>query len=110
MTEYNVAFRGQRLWVPQLVSMFGNPLVRLDLEDCTLAGPAVVTFLGAGQLAQLVLPQPESFIEVPTDQVLVGVVAFTECRLQRCRLENVGILGDRRLLDKFLVSSMDLPQ
>jgi hypothetical protein len=75
-------------------------------EECKIVGPGFMMMLGRGEGAITHCTwdnKPDVlFIGIPEDRrEVLGVVAFLECVFERCRFENVGVVGPPSFEAKF---------
>jgi hypothetical protein len=78
-------------------------LSNLVFENCLLVGPAVIAFLGKCNVAgNHFNGRPEAiFLEVEGEREVIGVLGLRNVTISNSRLENIGIAGDRALMQKF---------
>ena len=100
------AFKKEAVWLPLLAVHqlnVGDPVVRgKTFTDCVIEGPALMVSTGDVVFEGCnlgVAADPRSLLYKPQGPVLVGAIAFADCRFVRCRFVQVGFTGPDAFLD-----------
>jgi hypothetical protein len=89
-------FQNEELRIWDLVPRGEHVIREKSFVDCVFYGPVVIAFLNniyANGLSFDTDDIEKNLIEIKPDRWVVGAYGFENCRLERCALKQVGILG-----------------
>jgi hypothetical protein len=82
----------------------GKPLIEdRTFTDCVIRGPAVITLLSDCLSDHCTYGQGQSIADclylVEANRTVVGPIGFVSCKLIRCRMEQIGYVGNAALME-----------